>query len=67
VRNRIQRSFEEHQAIVDALRDGDAEQAARNVRNHVIVQGERLGDLLSSLSRLEASGTDTEPAMATAT
>jgi DNA-binding GntR family transcriptional regulator len=67
VRNRIQRSFEEHQAIVDALRDGDAERAARSVRSHVIVQGERFGDLVSSLSRLEASGAETEPALATAT
>jgi DNA-binding GntR family transcriptional regulator len=54
VRNRIQRSYEEHQAIVDALRDGNAEQAMLSVRNHVIVQGERFADLVSSLSRLEA-------------
>jgi DNA-binding GntR family transcriptional regulator len=63
VRNRIQRSFEEHQGIVDALRDADAEQAARSVRNHVIVQGERFADLVSSLSRLEAAGTESEPAL----
>ena len=66
VRNRIQRSFEEHQAIVDALRDANAEQAARSVRNHVIVQGERFADLVSSLSRLEAAGTENEPALAPA-
>jgi len=66
VRNRIQRSFEEHQAIVDALRDADAEQAALSVRKHVIVQGERFADLVSSLSRLEAAGTDNEPALASA-
>ena len=66
VRNRIQRSFEEHQAIVDALRDENAEQAARSVRNHVIVQGERFADLVSSLSRLEAAGTENEPALAPA-
>jgi DNA-binding GntR family transcriptional regulator len=63
VRNRIQRSFEEHQGIVDALRDADAEQAARSVRNHVIVQGERFADLVSSLSRLEAAGSESEPAL----
>src|SRR6478735_7956362 len=61
VRNRIQRSFEEHQAIVDALRDGDAEKAALSVRNHVIVQGERFADLVSSLSRLEAEAIGAEP------
>jgi DNA-binding GntR family transcriptional regulator len=64
VRNRIQRSFEEHQAIVDALRDADAEQAALSVRNHVIVQGERFADLVSSLSRLEAAGAEAEAALA---
>jgi DNA-binding GntR family transcriptional regulator len=54
VRNRIQRSYEEHQSIVDALRNGDAEQAIRSVRHHVIVQGERFADLVASLSRLQA-------------
>jgi DNA-binding GntR family transcriptional regulator len=54
VRNRIQRSFEEHQAIVDALREGDAERLPTSVRNHVLVQGERFADLVSSLSRLDA-------------
>ena len=55
VRNRIQRSFDEHQAIVDALRDGDAERAVLSVRKHVIVQGERFADLVASLARLEAA------------
>jgi DNA-binding GntR family transcriptional regulator len=53
VRNRIQRSYEEHQSIVEALRDGNAEQAVLSVRSHVVVQGERFADLISSLSRLE--------------
>ena len=61
VRNRIQRSFEEHQAIVDALREGDAEKAVLSVRNHVIVQGERFADLISSLSRLDAPAASAEP------
>jgi DNA-binding GntR family transcriptional regulator len=52
VRNRVRRSFEEHQAIVDALRAGDAEGAVRCVRNHVVVQGERFADLIASLSQL---------------
>jgi DNA-binding GntR family transcriptional regulator len=55
VRNRIQRSFEEHQAIVDALREGDTERLPTSVRNHVLVQGERFADLVSSLSRLDAA------------
>jgi DNA-binding GntR family transcriptional regulator len=68
VRNRIQRSYEEHQGIVDALRDGNAEQAVLSVRNHVIVQGERFADLVSSLSRLEAPSfvAETEASLAPA-
>ena len=54
VRNRIQRSFAEHQAIVNALRAGDAGELVSTVRNHVLVQGERFADLVSSLSRLDA-------------
>ena len=54
VRNRPQRSFEEHQAILDALRAGDAEQAVHTIRSHVVVQGERFGDLVASLGRLGA-------------
>ena len=49
VRNRVQKSFEEHQAIVDALRDGDAAMATKRIRDHVLVQGERFADLVSSI------------------
>lgn len=54
VRGRVQRSFEEHQAIVDALREGDGDSAVAGVRRHVIVQGERFADLVASLSGIEA-------------
>jgi len=54
VRNRPQRSFEEHQAILDALRAGDAERAVQTIRAHVVVQGERFGDLVAGLGRLGA-------------
>jgi DNA-binding GntR family transcriptional regulator len=63
VRNRIQRSFEEHQAIVDALREGEAEPLMTSVRNHVLVQGERFADLVSSLSRLDGSLQTTDVAL----
>jgi DNA-binding GntR family transcriptional regulator len=55
VRNRVGRSFEEHQSIIDALHDGDAEKAVVAVRNHVIVQGERFADLLANIQQLERS------------
>jgi DNA-binding GntR family transcriptional regulator len=54
VRNRLQRSLDEHQSIVDALRSGDVERAVTSVSNHVIVQGERFADLLAGLQQLES-------------
>lgn len=52
VRNRPQRSFEEHQVILDALRAGDADSAVQAIRAHVVVQGERFGDLIASLQQM---------------
>jgi DNA-binding GntR family transcriptional regulator len=49
VRNRVSRSFEEHQAVLDALKAGDADRAVMAIRSHVIVQGERFADLLSMM------------------
>jgi DNA-binding GntR family transcriptional regulator len=60
VRNRMQRSFEEHQAILDALRAGDAERAVTSVRSHVVVQGERFADLVASLTHLATLGGEPE-------
>ncbi len=64
MRNRPQRSFEEHQAIVDALREGDVDKAQQSIRAHVVVQGERFGDLIASLGQMTASAADApaEPA-----
>ena len=52
VRNRMGTSFKEHEAIVGAILSGDAEAAAQTLREHVVVQGERFGDLLASLTEL---------------
>lgn len=49
VRNRMARSFGEHDLIVAAIRAGDAEAAATALREHVVVQGDRFHDLLSAL------------------
>ncbi len=49
VRNRMSRSFSEHDSIVAAIRDGNAEATAAALRDHVIVQGDRFHDLLSAL------------------
>jgi DNA-binding GntR family transcriptional regulator len=54
VRNRMGVSFKEHECIVNLIAAGDAEGTANALRDHVIVQGERFGDLLASLSELVA-------------
>ncbi len=61
VRHRVQRSFEEHQSIVDAIRDGDAERAASATRTHVVVQGERFADLLAGLQQVESTTLPASP------
>jgi DNA-binding GntR family transcriptional regulator len=54
VRNRMQTSFAEHQAIVEALMKGDGNLAASRAYSHVAVQGERFTDLIASMSRTAA-------------
>jgi len=53
VRNRMAASFKEHQAIVNAIAAGDADATALAMREHVVVQGERFGDLMASLNAIE--------------
>ena len=62
VRNRMQRSFEEHQSIVDALVAGDVDRAVQSIRDHVIVQGERFADLVASLGQMSAHAAGAERA-----
>ena len=50
VRDRISTSYEEHSEIYMAIVTGDSELAAKELRNHVIVQGERFADLIANLS-----------------
>jgi DNA-binding FadR family transcriptional regulator len=52
VRNRMGTSFKEHEAIVQAIVSGDSDTAAQTLRQHVVVQGERFGDLLASLAEI---------------
>jgi len=49
VRNRMLKSFEEHGQIVRALQAGADDEVFDLIRRHVLVQGERFGDLLASL------------------
>ena len=49
VRNRMAASFQEHQAIVDAIQAGEGERASSLLRDHVTVQGERFADLVATM------------------
>lgn len=46
-------SYAEHEAIVRAILAGDTDAAGVALRGHVVVQGERFGDLLASLAELK--------------
>lgn len=48
-RGRMSQSLAEHEAIVDALKNGDAERAAQVLRGHVTVQGEKFHQLMAGL------------------
>ncbi|MGA0533776.1 GntR family transcriptional regulator [Hansschlegelia sp. KR7-227] len=50
VRNRLKISFEEHAAILEAIFAGDGDAARARLRSHVVVQGDRFGDLLSAFA-----------------
>jgi DNA-binding GntR family transcriptional regulator len=56
VRNRMARSFAEHDAVVAAIRIGDDDAAAEAMRSHVAVQGDRFHDLLAALRHEARTG-----------
>ena len=49
VRGRIRQSLDEHRQILQAVEEGDGEAAARLLRQHVTVQGEKFFDLMRGL------------------
>ncbi len=51
IRGRMAQSLAEHSAIVDALAQGDGEAAAKLLRSHVAVQGEKFQQLMAGLKR----------------
>lgn len=50
-RGRMGQSLAEHEAIVRALRAGDAELASQTLRSHVTVQGEKFQQLMAGLKK----------------
>ncbi|TDP00474.1 GntR family transcriptional regulator [Marinomonas balearica] len=53
VRGRMPQSMSEHEDIVEALTQGDADQAAQLLRGHVAIQGEKFRHLMSSFERID--------------
>lgn len=49
LRGRLKQSMQEHEQIVSALQDGDGNAAAKAIRSHVAVQGEKFHHLIASL------------------
>nr|WP_315217420.1 GntR family transcriptional regulator [uncultured Duganella sp.] len=52
VRDRLANSYREHDGVVQAIVSGDGELAARLLRDHVMIQGQRFSDLMASLPQL---------------
>ena len=47
-RSRVATSLTEHQAIVDAILTGDSARAEQLLRDHILIQGERLTDFIAT-------------------
>lgn len=52
-RNRMERSLQEHNRIVEAIIAGKSDDAADEMRQHITVQGQRFSDLVASLDTKE--------------
>ncbi|MBB5221896.1 DNA-binding GntR family transcriptional regulator [Amaricoccus macauensis] len=62
VRNRMARSFDEHEAVVAAIRASDDAGAAQAMRDHVAVQGDRFHDLLAAMRQRTSAENPATPA-----
>jgi DNA-binding GntR family transcriptional regulator len=52
VRDRVGVSYDEHDAVVQAILAGESEKTATLLRDHILVQGQRFADLVASLPML---------------
>ena len=52
VRGRIEESMAEHDIILAALRDGDADLAMETMKKHITIVGVRFNDLVSSFNQI---------------
>ena len=56
VRGRMEESMAEHDIILAALRDGDADHAMETMKKHITIVGFRFNDLDSSFNRIMGDG-----------
>ena len=49
VRNRLAQSWQEHEAVIAAIRAGDGAAAEAALRDHVMIQGDRFQDLVAAV------------------
>lgn len=54
-RHRVGQSLAEHGAIVAAILAGDSRRAEQALREHILIQGERLNDFISSFGTAEVA------------
>ncbi len=50
VRNRVRKSLDEHQSIVDAILAGNEARAEDQAKQHILIQGERFADFVASVT-----------------
>jgi len=55
VRDRLKRSYDEHEGVVNAIIAGDSERTMELLRQHVMIQGQRFADLVASLHQLKTA------------
>ena len=56
VRGRMEESMAEHDIILAALRDGNADRAMETMKKHITIVGFRFNDLVSSFNRIMGDG-----------
>ena len=60
--NRLRESFQEHQAVFDAIKAGDADTAERSLREHITAHGSLIASLITRLPPEYFAGSQTQAA-----
>lgn len=59
VSGRLNMSASEHEAIIDALRAGDAQAAEQLTEQHILIQGDKFSDFLAAMEQWKPTNTAT--------